>query len=140
MTPFDPARFMRMARFGHAWRLGIDFHAQGEGWVEVRLPCDPDAVGDAGTGALAAGPIVTLLDMATTMAIWVRRGFAPQVTLELRLDHLRTPTPGEALIGRGECHHISGSVAFVRGVAYHADPGDPVAHVAGSFMLMGDAA
>ena len=139
MTPFDPAHFMSMAQFGHAWRLGIDFHAQGEGWIEVRLPYGPDAVGDADTGALAAGPIVTLLDMATTLAIWVRRGFAPQVTLELRFDHLWPTTPGEALIGRGECYQISGSVAFVSGVAYHADLRDPVAHVAGTFMLTGAA-
>ncbi len=44
------------------------------------------------------------------------------------------------MIGRGECYRITRSIAFVRGQAHDGDPGDPLAHVAGTFMVVGDVA
>ena len=42
------------------------------------------------TGILASGPIISLMDMATSLAIWVRLGrFRHQATLDLRVDYLR---------------------------------------------------
>ncbi len=40
------------------------------------------------------------------------------------------------MIGRGECLKLTRSIAFVRGIAYDETPDDPLAHVAGTFMLM----
>lgn len=137
MTAFDPARFTRLDHYGHGGRLGIHYHAKADRWVELALPYAADQVGDPATGILASGPIVTLMDMATSMAVWTRRGvFAPHATLDLRVDYLRPATPGETVIARGECYRLARSVAFVRGIAYHTDPDDPIAHVAGTFMLM----
>ena len=73
---------------------------------------------------LAAGTLLVIL------------GYAPQVTVDLRFDHLRAPAPGRTVIGRGECYAIAHSVAYVRGVAYDGAIDDPIVHVAGSFMLL----
>ena len=135
--PFDVQRFTARGFGGHGGRLGIAYHAHGPDWVELRLPYSADLVGDAATGVLASGPIITLMDMATSFAVWLKRGvFVPHATLDLRVDYLRPATPGRTVIGRGECLRLTRSIAFVRGVAYDESVDDPLAHVAGTFMTM----
>ncbi|MES2337857.1 MAG: PaaI family thioesterase [Pseudomonadota bacterium] len=136
-APFDPARFFKRASTGHhGSALGIVYHAHGDDWVELALPYAADQVGDIASGVIASGPVVTLLDQATSAAVWQRRGgFRPHATLDLRIDYLRAATPGRTVIGRGECYRLTRSIAFVRGVAHDGDPADPLAHVAGTFMV-----
>ena len=126
---------MRNGAGGHGSRLGIGYHAHGPDWVELALPYDPAQVGDPDRGVIASGPILSMMDMATSLATWLRLGgFRPHATLDLRVDYLRPATPGRTVIGRGECYRITRSIAFVRGQAHDGDPGDPLAHVAGTFM------
>ena len=133
---FDPVRFFAAMR-GHGGRLGIAYRRHGADWCEMALPWRADLVGDPATGVLASGPILTLMDMATSASIWVRRGaFVAQATLDLRVDYLRPAATGRTVIGRGECLKLTRSIAFVRGIAYDETPDDPLAHVAGTFMLM----
>ena len=137
MADFDLKRFVGGRMGGHAGLLGIEYHDHGEGWVELALPYDEGQIGDPSRGVIASGPILTLMDMATSMSVWVKRGtFAPQATLDLRVDYLRPATPGRTVIGRGECIRLTRSIAFVRGQAHDGDPADPLAHVAGTFMLL----
>jgi uncharacterized protein (TIGR00369 family) len=133
---FDPKRFTDYAsRVGHGGALGILYVGHGPDWVELGLDYSEKLVGVTETGVLASGPIISLMDMATSMAIWVRLGrFRPQVTLDLRVDYLRPAVPGRRILGRGECYAITRSVAFVRGTAHDGDASDPVAHVTGTFM------
>ncbi|WNO53910.1 PaaI family thioesterase [Stakelama saccharophila] len=134
---FDPARFFAARQDGHGRRLGIRYRAHGPDWAELALPYDPDQIGDPGRGVVASGPILTMMDMATSIAAWLKRGqFAPQATLDLRIDYLRPATPRRTVIGRGECYRVTRSIAFVRGQAHDGDPDDPLAHVAGTFMLL----
>ncbi len=134
---FDPARFFSARVGGHGARLGIGYRAHGADWCELALPFRSDLIGDPARGVLASGPILTLMDMATSIGVWLRRGqFLPQATLDLRLDYLRPATPGQTVIGRGECYRVARQVAFVRGIAHDGDAQDPVAHVAGTFMLL----
>lgn len=133
---FDPARFFEARIGGHGETVGIGYQAHGEDWAELTLPYDARLIGDVSTGVIASGPIVTLMDMATSVAIWLKRGqFVPQATLDLRIDYLRPATPGRTVIGRGECYRLTRSIAFVRGQAHDGDPDDPLAHVAGTFMF-----
>lgn len=133
---FDPARFYR-AGMGHAGRLGIGYRAHGADWVELDLPYDPALVGDVESGVLASGPILSMMDMATSMSIWLKLGaFRAQATLDLRIDYLRPATPGKTVIGRGECYRVTRAIGFVRGQAHDGDPADPLAHVAGTFMFL----
>ena len=132
---FDPERFMRSGAGGHGSRLGLGYHAHGPDWVELALPYDPAMVGDPETGVIASGPILSMMDMATSMAVWLKRnGFRSHATLDLRVDYLRPARPGRTVIGRGQCYRITRSIAFVRGQAHDGDPDDPLAHVAGTFM------
>jgi len=134
---FDPKRFMTyVRRVGHGGALGIDYVDHGPDWAELSLPYDDKLIGMPDSGIIASGPIISLMDMATSVAIWCRLDrFRHQATLDLRVDYLRPATPGRTVIGRGECYAVTRSVAFVRGTAHDGDPADPVAHVTGTFMF-----
>jgi uncharacterized protein (TIGR00369 family) len=133
---FDPQLFTRYAsRVGHGGALGIHYSGHGEDWVELGLDYREALVGVAETGVLASGPIVSLMDMAASMAVWVRLGrFRHQATLDMRVDYLRPAEPGRTIVGRAECYRATKSVGFVRGLAHDGDPADPVAHVAATFI------
>jgi len=134
---FDPERFMSYVRqIGHGGAIGIAYHAHGDDWVELSLAYDERLVGVPETGVIASGPIISLMDMATSLAIWIRLGsFRHQATLDLRVDYLRPATPGRTIIGRGICYGATKSVSFVRGLAHDGDADDPVANVTGTFMF-----
>jgi len=134
---FDPRLFTEYARkVGHGGALGIDYVGHGDDWVELGLDWQEKLVGVPETGILASGPIISLMDMATSMAIWVKLGrFRPQATLDMRVDYLRPAAPGRRIHGRGECYGVTRSIGFVRGLAHDGDSSDPVAHVTGTFMF-----
>ena len=137
MDGFDIERFTQRGFGGHGGALGLRYHAHGPDWAELALPYDERLIGDPATGIIASGPIVTMMDMATSLAVWMKRGrFAPQATVDLRVDYLRPAAPGRTVVGRGECLRVTRSIAFVRGVAYDETIEEPLAHVAGTFMLM----
>jgi uncharacterized protein (TIGR00369 family) len=134
---FDPKLFTSFAaQVGHGGALAIAYRDHGPDWVELALPYRPELIGVAETGVIASGPIISLMDMALSMAIWTRLGrFRQQATLDLRVDYLRPATPGLDIFGRGECYAVRRSVAFTRGLAHQGDPADPVAHVTATFMF-----
>ncbi|MCZ8326007.1 MAG: PaaI family thioesterase [Sphingomonadaceae bacterium] len=135
-TRFDPSLASRvMTRHGHGGWLGLQYHAHGEDWVELALPWREDLVGIDGAGVLASGPIISLMDNATSMSVWTKSGnFVPHATLDLRVDYMRAAKPGNTVIGRGECYKLTRTISFIRGIAHDGDPADPVAHVIGTFM------
>ncbi len=135
---FDPKLFTSYARqVGHGGALGIDYVGHGEDWVELGLDYSEKLIGVASSGVIASGPIISLMDMATSMAIWVKLDrFRHQATLDMRVDYLRPARPGHRIIGRGECYGVTKNVGFVRGLAHDGDPADPVAHVTATFMFV----
>lgn len=134
-TRFDPQAFLREVMTGHGQMLGQRYHTHGEDWVELALAFRPDLVGDPESGVLASGPILTMMDTATSLSVWTVLGeFRAHATLDLRIDYLRPARPGKTVIARGQCYRITRSIAFVRGQAHDGDPADPLAHVAGTFM------
>jgi uncharacterized protein (TIGR00369 family) len=137
MKGFDPKLFTSYAsQVGHGGALGILYVDHGEDWVELGLDYEQKLIGVAETGVIASGPIISLMDMAASMAIWVKLNrFRHQATLDMRVDYLRPAKPGNRIIGRGECYAITRSVGFVRGIAHDGDPADPVANVAATFMF-----
>jgi uncharacterized protein (TIGR00369 family) len=136
-SSFDPERFVAtLARRAHGGLIGLRYVDHGDDWAELGIDYHPTLIGDEASGVLASGPILALMDMATSMSIWIKqRRFRAQATLDLRVDYIRPATPGKAVIGRGECYRITRSVAFIRGQAHDGDPADPVAHVAGTYMF-----
>jgi len=129
-----------MTNKGHGGLLRTEFHALGDDWVELALPWSENIAIDAETGVIASGPVISLLDNATGIAVWQKRGMIThQVTVDLRLDYLRAPTPGRTLVGRGECYRLAGDMALVRGIAYEVSLEDPVAIATGTYMQIGQA-
>ncbi|CAM3267114.1 Thioesterase domain-containing protein [Sphingomonas antarctica] len=134
---FDPSRFIAgMARSGHNGMIGTRYRAHGPDWVELELPYDERLIGDPATGVLASGPVITLMDMVTSISIWLKSGkFRPQATLDLRVDYLRPAEPGKTITGRGECYKLGKSIAFIRGEAHDGDPSRPIAHASGTYIF-----
>jgi uncharacterized protein (TIGR00369 family) len=137
-SPFDPVALLARGRSGHMVALGAQYVAHGEDWCELALPYDRRLTSDLATGTLASGPIVSIMDSAAGMAIWLKRGrLEPIVTLDLRVDYLRPARPGQRVVGRCHCYRLARRVAFIEGVAHDGDPEDPIARVAGSFLITG---
>src|ERR1700760_902643 len=92
--PFDPVRFLRGRMAGHGGRMGIEYRSSGEDWAELALPYSNDLIGDPDSGVLASGPILAMMDMATSVSVWSKvKFFVPHATLDLRVDYLRPATP-----------------------------------------------
>jgi uncharacterized protein (TIGR00369 family) len=132
---FDPERFFKLARsVGHGRALGMDFGASGDDWAELFLPWREELVGVPETGILASGAIVSLIDTASGMAVWVALGkFNPLVTIDMRIDYLRPAFRGESVRARCECTKLTRRIAFTRGTAFVGDK--PIAYSSGTFML-----
>jgi uncharacterized protein (TIGR00369 family) len=137
MKVFDPKLFTEFAgQIGHGGALGFTYRDHGPDWAEIALDYSEKLIGVAETGVIASGPIISLMDMATSTAIWVKLGrFKHQATLDMRVDYMRPARPGSTIIGRGECYRITRNIAFVRGIAHDGDPDDLVANVTGTFMF-----
>lgn len=135
---FDPVRAAPFltARSHNGW-LGLQYRAHGADWVELELPWRADLVGETDREVLASGPIVSLMDMASGLAIWTRMGrFQAIATLDLRIDYTRAAAPRGNVFGRATCYRTTRSAAFVHGIAHEGDPDDPVARVQGVFMTI----
>ena len=134
---FDAEKFFDIARqVGHGRALGMELRASGGNWTELALPWREQLVGVPETGVLASGAIVSLVDTASGMSVWVTLDrFAPLVTLDLRLDYLRPAVKGETIVARCECTKLTRRIAFVSGLAHGGDPQRPIARSAGTFVL-----
>lgn len=135
---FDPAQAAAFVlKHGHSGWLAMQFRAIGDDWAELELPWREDLVGEVDRHVLASGPIISLMDMASGLAIWTRmKRFRAIATLDLRVDYQRPAREHHNVIGRAECYRLTKSAAFVRGIAHDGDPEDPVAHVAAVFMSL----
>jgi len=138
-SPFDMALVTGlMTRAGHSSWSGVHFHEESPEWVELAQPWGEHLVADPESGVMASGPIISMMDNAGGIVLWRARGvFLPHVTLDMRVDYMRPARRGCTVFGRAECTKLTRSVGFVRGIAYDEEPGDPIAHMTGTFMLLG---
>jgi acyl-coenzyme A thioesterase PaaI-like protein len=148
-TPEEP--MSDAVRGDLAWRgtalsLALGFETLEDRPCAMRAPFREDLVGDPAGSGLAGGVIFALLDQTCGMAIGHAlraraeaegRTLRPggMATLDFRLDHIRPPKPGRAVIGEAQCLRLTGDVAVVRGWAYEDDPADPIAAAQAAFML-----
>ena len=139
---FDPSKATSFfTGRGHPRWLGLQYSDHGDDWVELELPWREDLLGEEGQRVLASGPILSLMDMASGMAIWrAMDEFSAIATLDLRVDYVRPAREGASVFGRAQCYRLTRSAAFVRGLAHDGDAGDPVAHIQAVFMKIASTA
>lgn len=132
----DPGDGELMAGLPFSREIGMRMHNAGEGVAVLSVPYDQRLVGDPASGVMHGGVVTALLDTACGSAVMAtpERPVAT-ATLDLRIDYMRPATPGERVFARAECYRLTRSIGFARAVAFHRDPGDPIASAAGAFML-----
>ncbi len=135
---FDVSYVERIVReaIPHVRELGVEMVSIGEHGMTMRLAYQERLVGNPETGVVHGGVITTLIDTVCGMSVFTRLSkIVPIATLDLRIDYLKPATPGKDLLAEAECYKVTRNVAFVRGIAHHGDPGDPIANCAGTFMV-----
>ncbi|NRB17191.1 MAG: PaaI family thioesterase [Rhodobacteraceae bacterium] len=120
----------------HAQELGLVLQSIGNGMAEISMPYDVKLIGDPDTGVIHGGAVSALMDTCCGAAVMCHPD-APggTATIDLRIEYMRAATPGQTILTKATCHHISRNVAFVRAVAMDDDRDRPVATATAAFSV-----
>ncbi|WP_333683538.1 PaaI family thioesterase [Pontibaca methylaminivorans] len=120
----------------HARELGMQVVEVGEGRAAIAMPYDPKLIGDPETGVISGGAVSALMDTCCGAAVLTHPGArGATATIDLRIDYMRPARPGQTIIARAVCHHMTRSVAFVRATAEDDTADPPVATATGAFTV-----
>ncbi|MDX1803560.1 MAG: PaaI family thioesterase [Alcanivorax sp.] len=120
-------RFLSSIR--HSVVLGLEVLDAEEMAVRVRMPWREDLVGNPETGVMHGGAIFAMMDQAGGMAITCRTFpvFEITPTIDFRVDHLRGPGKGAAVVCEASCYRLTTHVAFVRITTWEEGSDEPIA-------------
>lgn len=145
MTQDNAAPFTRLqvceryvASVRHSHELGIQILEAADQRVRARMPWQERLVGNPDTNMIHGGALFAFLDqlggLANAMRVFPAFEITP--TIDFRIDHLRAPTPGAAIIGAADCYRLSEHVAFVRLEAWAEGSDEPIATGLATYMRM----
>lgn len=141
MNPLEhPPNLQRIIRLfesmPHFIELGMNIIELRHKHGLLQIPRSEKLIGNPRMGIVHGGVVTTLLDTVSGLAVMASiPEKKPLATLDLRIDYLRPALAEEDIFGSAECHEITESIAFVRGIAYQKTFRKPVARCAGTFML-----
>lgn len=127
-----------IAALPHAQALGMALQDLDAGTAVITMPYADKLVGDPKTGVVHGGAVSALMDTACGAAVMSHPSNpALTATMDLRIEYLRAATPGQRLITRATCYHVTRSVAFVRATASDEDEDNLVATATATFTVGG---
>ncbi|AML50214.1 PaaI family thioesterase [Falsihalocynthiibacter arcticus] len=127
-------KFIESIPFSQA--LGMTLDELGDGVAEISMPYDARFVGDPQTGVIHGGAVSALMDTCSGAAVMSHPSNPiATATIDLRIDYMRSATPGQRIVARAECYHVTRSVAFIRVTARDDEGEIPVASATGAFTL-----
>ncbi len=120
----------------HARDLGLQLIELENGVAVITMPYDKKLIGNPATGVIHGGAVSALMDTCSGAAV-MSHPDAPggTATIDLRIDYMRTATPGDTITATATCYHMTRSVAFVRVTATDNDTDNPVATATGTFTV-----
>ena len=137
-SPADKKSFARefIRKIPHSRELGMEITEIGDGTAEIVMAHDKRFVGDPKTGVIHGGAVSALMDTCCGTAVISHPDVpGPTANIDLRIEYMRTATPGQAITARAECYHVTRSVAFVRATTFDEDFDRPVATATGTFTV-----
>ena len=136
----DKLKFARqfIEAIPHSRDLGMQLVEMNDGEAVITMPFDPRLIGDPETGVISGGAVSAVMDTCCGAAVMCHpANMGGTATLDLRIDYMRAATPGQAIMTRATCYHVTRSVAFVRATAFDEDMDNPVATATGAFTVEG---
>ncbi|HLO68054.1 MAG TPA: PaaI family thioesterase [Holophaga sp.] len=114
---------------------GMRAEEVGRGRIRLVLPARPEWLGSVARGWVHTGSLCVLADTACGFSVGtLQETPAPLVTLDLRMDYLRSANGALDLVCDATCHRLARSVAFVRAEIRQPGCEDLVAYASATFM------
>ncbi|MDG1530220.1 MAG: PaaI family thioesterase [Paracoccaceae bacterium] len=138
----DPDKNTKIARqffdaIPYCRTLNMRLDEIGAGQAEMSMPYDERLIGDPATGVISGGVVSALMDSCGGAAVISHPdNTSATATIDLRIDYMRSATPGQRIRAKASCFHVTRSVAFVRAQAFDDDETIPVATAAGAFTFV----
>lgn len=125
-----------IAALPHCVALGMKMKELGDGTAAIEMPYSEQIIGDPKTKVVHGGAVSALMDTTCGAAVMSHKdNLGGTATIDLRIEYLRSARPGQTIVARATCYHVTRSVAFVRAEAMDDDTGHPVATATGTFTM-----
>jgi uncharacterized protein (TIGR00369 family) len=136
-SPPDITALMMQTPFSKA--LGMSLVRIDKARATLSVPYQDKLIGNPVTRMIHGGVVTALLDHTSGFAVFMALDKLVSIaTLDLRIDYMRAAEPGRTIFADAHCFKVTASIAFVRGMAYHDTPDNPIATMTAAFMLSSD--